>query len=145
MSRKIFVNLPVTDLARAVAFYQAIGAHRDDRFSDDTAVAMVLSDTIHVMLLTHAKFRQFTPRPIADARAATEVLIALDVESRDAVDTVVGRAAAAGGQADPGPVQDLGFMVSRSIADPDGHIWELFWMDPVTAAQGVADTVAAGA
>jgi len=129
MTRLIFVNLPVADLARAIAFYEALGARKEPRFSDDTAACMVLSEVIHVMLLTHDKFRQFTPRPVADARAATEVLLALSAESREAVDRMTERAAAAGGRADPAPRQEHSFMYGRSFEDPDGHIWEAAWMD----------------
>jgi predicted lactoylglutathione lyase len=134
MPKLIFVNLPVQDLPRAVAFYEAIGAIRNPQFSDDTAACMVFSETISVMLLTHPKFSQFTPRPIADARAATEVLVCLSAESRAEVDAVVGKAATSGGRADPGPKQDYGFMYGRSFEDPDGHIWELMWMDMAAAA-----------
>jgi predicted lactoylglutathione lyase len=134
MPKLIFVNLPVQDLPRAVAFYEAIGATRNPQFSDDTAACMVLSETISVMLLTHPKFSQFTPRPIADARAATEVLVCLSAESRAEVDAVVGTAATSGGRADPGPKQDYGFMYGRSFEDPDGHIWEMMWMDMAAAA-----------
>lgn len=129
MTKLIFVNLPVTDLARATAFYQAIGATRNPQFSDDTASCMVFSDTIHAMLLTHDKFRQFTPKKIADAKASSEVLICLSADSRVAVDDVVTKGARAGGTADPAPKQDFGFMYGRSLEDPDGHIWEVMWMD----------------
>lgn len=129
MTKLIFVNLPVTDLARATAFYQAIGATRNPQFSDDTASCMVFSDTIHAMLLTHDKFRQFTPKKIADAKASSEVLICLSADSRAAVDDVVTKGARAGGTADPAPKQDFGFMYGRSLEDPDGHIWEVMWMD----------------
>jgi predicted lactoylglutathione lyase len=129
MARMIFVNLPVSDLPKSVAFYAAIGAVKDARFSDDTAACMTLSDSIHVMLLTHPKFRQFTPKAIADARASSEVLLALSAESREAVDGMVEQATGAGGKADPGPRQEYGFMYGRSFEDPDGHIWEVMWMD----------------
>ena len=134
MAKMIFVNLPVTDLARATAFYQAIGATKNEQFCDETASCMVFSETIHAMLLTHDKFRQFTPKKIADARTSSEVLICVSAESRAAVDDIVSRATAAGGAADPGPKQDYGFMYGRSFEDPDGHIWEVMWMD-VEAAQ----------
>ncbi|HEX2554403.1 MAG TPA: VOC family protein [Microvirga sp.] len=134
MPKLIFVNLPVADLARATAFYEAVGAVKNPQFSDHTAACMVLSETIHVMLLTHDKFRQFTPKRIADSRATTEVLICLSAESRDAVDDTLARASTAGGRTDPGPQQDHGFMYGRSFEDPDGHIWEVMWMD-VAAAQ----------
>jgi predicted lactoylglutathione lyase len=138
MPKMIFVNLPVSDLARATAFYQAVGAAKNPQFSDETASCMVFSETIHVMLLTHDKFRQFTPRKIADAKTSSEVLICISAESRDAVDDVVGKAQAAGGGADPGPKQEYGFMYGRSFEDPDGHIWELMWMDVAAATTAPA-------
>jgi len=134
MAKMIFVNLPVSDLARATAFYQAIGATKNEQFCDETASCMVFSETIHAMLLTHDKFRQFTPKRIADAKTSSEVLICVSAESRDAVDDVVGRVKAAGGAADPSPKQDFGFMYGRSFEDPDGPIWEVMWMD-VEAAE----------
>ena len=134
MSTLIFVNLPVTDLPRATAFYEAVGAVKNPQFSDHTAACMVLSETIHVMLLTHDKFRQFTPKRIADARETTEVLICLSAGSREAVDDTLAKAGAAGGRTDPGPTQDHGFMYGRSFEEPDGRIWEVRWMD-VAAAQ----------
>ena len=135
MAKLIFVNLPVADLVRATAFYEAIGAQKNEQFSDGTSSCMVFSETIHTMLLTHEKFRQFTPKPIADARATTEVLICVSADSRDAVDDMVGRASATGGRADPSPKQDHGFMYGRSFEDPDGHIWEVMWMDIEAAAK----------
>lgn len=135
----IFVNLPVSDLERANAFYEGIGATRNPQFSDHTATCMVFSDTIHVMLLTHDKFRQFTTKAIADARSSTEVLICISADSRDEVDNVVARAAASGGRADPGPKQDYGFMYGRSFEDPDGHIWEIMWMDIEAAAAAMSE------
>jgi predicted lactoylglutathione lyase len=137
MTKMIFVNLPVSDLDRATAFYQAIGADKNEQFSDGTASCMVFSETIHVMLLTPDKFRQFTPKKIADAKTSSEVLICISAESRGAVDDTVGKARAAGGGIDPSPKQDYGFMYGRSFEDPDGHIWEVMWMDvaAATAAQ----------
>lgn len=129
MARMIFVNLPVTDLPKAVAFYEGIGGTRNPQFSDNTAACIVFSDAIHVMLLTHDKFRAFTPRPVADARSASEVLLCLSCDSREEVDAMVEAAVAVGGAADPGPKQDYGFMYGRSFQDPDGHIWEPMWMD----------------
>ncbi|MGY3447467.1 VOC family protein [Bradyrhizobium sp. USDA 4473] len=138
----IFVNLPVSNLARATAFYEAIGASKNPQFSDDTASCMVISETIFVMLLTHDKFRQFTPKTIADAKTTSEVLICLSAENRDAVDGYVTKAKGAGGSADPSPKQDYGFMYGRSFEDPDGHIWEVMWMDveAATKAQAAAAT-----
>jgi predicted lactoylglutathione lyase len=133
MPRMIFDNLPVRDLAAATAFYESIGASRNPQFSDETAAGMVFSDTIYVMLLTHEKYRGFTTKPIAD-RGVSEVLIALNHDSRGEVDAMIARGVDGGGRADPNPVQDLGFMYSRSLEDPDGHVWEMFWMDPAVVA-----------
>jgi len=138
MSRMIFVNLPVADLARSRAFLEALGAVNEPRFTDETAACMKLSDSIFVMILTHAKFSQFTPRPIADANAGSEVLLCLSADSRESVDSTVRRAVAAGGTADPAAKQDYGVMYGRSVADPDGHIWEIMWMDPAAADQGAS-------
>jgi predicted lactoylglutathione lyase len=135
--KMIFVNLPVADLDRAIAFYQAIGAVKDERFSDQSAACMVLSDTIFVMLLTHDKFRGFTPKAIADSRTTTEVLLCVSSESRASVDDTIAKAGAAGGTIDPGPQQDYGFMYGRSFEDPDGHIWEVMWMDVAAAQQSM--------
>lgn len=136
MPKLVFFNLPVADLDRANAFYEAIGAVKNPQFSDHTATCMVISETIHAMLLTHDKFRQFTPKKIADARETTEVLICLSADSREEVDGIVAKADAAGGRADPGPKQDYGFMYGRSFEDPDGHIWEVMWMDPTAIPAG---------
>jgi predicted lactoylglutathione lyase len=138
----IFVNLPVADLKRSIAFYEAVGATKNPQFSDDTAACMVVSDTIYVMLLTHEKFRQFTPKTIADARSTSEVLLCLSADSRDGVDEMVGKAAA-GGRLDPCPKQDYGFMYGRSFEDPDGHIWEVMWMDVEAAMKAGGETAAA--
>ena len=133
MPKMIFINLPVTELDRSIAFYEAVGATKNPMFSDDTAACMVLSDTIHVMLLTHEKWKGFTDRAIPDAHVSAQVMLCLSQDSRDAVDAVVDQAAKAGGQADPNATQDYGFMYGRSYADPDGHIWETMWMDSVAA------------
>ena len=140
MPQMIFVNLPVSDLPRATAFYQAIGAAKNDQFSDETASCMVFSDTIHTMLLTHDKFRQFTPKKIVDAKTSSEVLICISADSRGAVDDIVDKAKGAGGAADPSPKQDYGFMYGRSFEDPDGHIWEVMWMDVEAAAKAQSAT-----
>ena len=135
MKKEVFINLPITDLARSTAFYEALGGTRNPKFSDDTSACIAFSDAIYVMLLTHARYRQFTARPIADAQASSAALIALSFESRDEVNATVARAVACGGLADPNPVQDHGFMFGRSVQDPDGHVWEIFWMD-IAAAGG---------
>ena len=137
MPRKIFVNLPVADLARAMAFYEAIGARNEPMFTDETGACMVFSDTIHVMLLTHDKYRQFTDKPIADAHAASAALLALSCDSREAVDEVTEAALASGGR-EPRERQDHGFMYSRSFEDPDGHTWEPFVMDMEAAQTAMA-------
>lgn len=144
MDKMIFVNLPVADLARSTAFYEAIGGQKNPRFSDDTAACIVFSDCIYVMLLTHDKYRQFTSKAIADTKATSAVLIALAMEDAAAVDRIVDQAVSAGGKADPGPKQDHGFMYGRSFEDPDGHHWEPFWMDRAFAT-GEAGAAAAPA
>ena len=128
MTRSIFINLPVADLPRSIAFYAALGFVHNPKFSDDSGACMVLSDTIHTMLLTHAKWQGFTTRPICPA-GSSEVSLAFTCADRAAVDTIVEAGAAAGGTADVNPPEDHGFMFQRTIADPDGHIWEPFWMD----------------
>jgi predicted lactoylglutathione lyase len=136
MTRLIFVNLPVADLDRSIAFYEAIGATRNPMFSDETAACMVISDVIHVMILTHDKFRQFTPRAIADARSASEVLLCLSADSREAVDEITAKALGAGGR-EIRPAEDHGFMYGRAFEDPDGHIWEPMWMDMAAAGEAL--------
>lgn len=128
MSRMIFVNLPVADLAKSRAFYEAVGFTNNPQFSDDTAACMVVSESVNVMLLTHAKWQTFTSRPIPPA-TSSEVMLALSCDSRDAVDAMNNAASANGGTADINPKQDLGFMYNRNLADPDGHVWEAMWMD----------------
>ncbi|TWI10326.1 VOC family protein [Aerolutibacter ruishenii] len=128
MTRMIFVNLPVTDLAASMAFYEALGFTNNPQFTDETAACMVWSEAISVMLLTHDKWRTFTSRPIPP-KTSSEVLLAISLDSRDAVDAMNKAASAHGGTADINPKQDLGFMYNRNLADPDGHVWEAFWMD----------------
>ena len=130
MVKMIFVNLPVRDLAKAKTLYTALGAVANPQFSDDTSACMVFSETIFAMLLNYDKWAFFTKKPISDAHAGSEVMIALSSDSRDAVDVMADVAGKAGGLADVNPPQDLGFMFSRSFEDPDGHIWEAVWMDP---------------
>lgn len=130
----IFINLPVNDLAASIAFYEAIGFTNNPQFTDDTAACMVWSESINVMLLTHEKWRVFTDRPIPPM-TSSEVLLALSFDNREAVDKVKEAASESGGVIDINPVQDLGFMYSRAIADLDGHVWEIMWMDPAAFAQ----------
>lgn len=129
MTKMIFVNLPVTDLPRAKSFYEALGFTNNPPFSDETSAAMVWSETINVMLLTHAKWRSFTNRPIPPA-TSSEVMLAISCDSREAVDRMNDAAAKHGGAADINAKQDLGFLYNRSLTDPDGHVWEAMWMDP---------------
>jgi uncharacterized protein len=139
MTQMIFVNLPVVELAASKHFYEAIGFTNNPQFTDDTAACMVLSDTIHVMLVTYDKYRQFTTKAIADARTTSEVLICISADSRAAVDDMVGKAKSLGTAIDPTPTQDFGFMYGRSFEDPDGHIWEVMWMDTAAADQQVTE------
>lgn len=129
MTRKMFVNIPVSDLGKSVAFYSALGFTQNPHFSDETAACMVISDENYVMLLTHEKFLGFSGATLADARNQPGFMVAFDCVDRAAVDTTVEAGLAAGGS-EPTPAQDLGFMYQRTIADPDGHRWEPFWMDP---------------
>lgn len=137
MPQMIFVNLPVTDLDKSKAFYEAVGAANNPAFTDETAACMVVEEgSIHVMLLTHEKWATFTSKAIPDARTTAQVLLCVSADSRDAVDGQVDKAVKAGGKADPTPTQDFGFMYGRSYEDPDGHIWEVMWMDPTAIPAG---------
>jgi uncharacterized protein len=128
MSKMIFVNLPVRDLAPSTAFYVAVGGTMSPQFSGERSTSLMFSDAIGVML-THEHYRDFTKRPIGDARRDSQALLALTVDDRDAVNATLTRAVAAGGSADSNPKQDQGFMFSRSIEYPDGYVWEIMWMD----------------
>jgi predicted lactoylglutathione lyase len=129
MAKMIFVSLPVADLQTSIAFYEAVGFRQNPKFSDNSSACMVWSDAIHTMLLTHDKWRTFTERPLP-APGTAGVMLSLALESRDAVDAMNRNAEANGGKADVNPVQDLGFMYGRDLADPDDHLWGAFWMDP---------------
>jgi uncharacterized protein len=133
MAKMIFISLPVNDLTQSIAFYKALGFTQNTQFSDDTAACMVWSDTIQTMLLTHAKWRTFTERPMNPPGTAS-VMLALTLDDRAAVDTMNDAAAANGGQGDVNPVQDHGFMYGRDFADPNGHLWGAMWMDPGAVA-----------
>lgn len=132
--RMIFVNLPVTDLARADAFYGALGFQRDDQFSDDRAVSYGIEENVVVMLLTRERFADFVAGEVGDPAQATSALFALSAGSRAEVDQLVSTAVTSGGKPWM-PAQDHGFMYGSSFADPDGNVWEVMWMDP-SAAQG---------
>ena len=135
MSQMIFVNLPVTDLARSKAFYEAIGATNNPQFTDETAAMMSFSPEVNVMLLTHDKWRQFTSKTIPDAKSHAQVLLALSRDSREEVDAITADAERQGVTIDPTPKQDFGWMYGRSFEDPDGHIWEVMWMDVAAMSQ----------
>lgn len=128
MVKQIFVNLPVKDLQKSIDFFTRLGFSFNPQFTDETATCMIISDNIFAMLLTHAKFGEFTRKAIADATKTTEVLLAISVENRAKVDELVGKAVAAGGSlyADPA---DHGWMYQHSFADLDGHQWEVFYGD----------------
>ena len=127
MDTKIFINLPISDLPRSLAFFKALGYSHNPQFTDDTAACIVISESIHVMVLTHDKFRMFTPKAICDTSKETEVLLCLSCESRQQVEELVRKAVAAGGSTYAEP-KDYGFMYQHSFADPDGHQWELVYM-----------------
>lgn len=128
MTKMIFISLPVADLGASIAFYQALGFERNPQMSDDSGACMVWSPAIQVMLISHAKWRTFTQRPFPAAGSAGHML-SLSLDSREAVDAMNRAAAAHGGTADANPAEDLGFMYTRDIADPDGHLWAALWMD----------------
>lgn len=134
MTSKIFVNLPVKDLDRSVAFFSTLGYTFNPQFTDESATCMVISEDIFVMLLVEDRFKDFTPKPIADASATTEVLVSLSADSRDDVARICETAFAAGARRYKEP-DDHGFMYGWGFEDLDGHIWEYVWMDPA-AVQG---------
>ena len=129
MPTKIFVNLPVKDLQRSIDFFTRLGYRFNQQFTDETATCMIITDDIFAMLLTEEKFKSFTPKEICDAKKYSEVLVALSFDSRAEVDAIVRKAVAAGGTTYNEP-QDHGFMYAHGFQDPDGHIWEVFYMDP---------------
>ncbi len=135
MATKIFVNLPVKDLNKAITFFTQLGFKFNPQFTDETATCMIVAEDIFVMLLTEAKFKTFTPKQICDATKSTEVLVCLSSESREKVDETVRKAVAAGGTTYNKP-QDHGFMYAHGFQDLDGHIWELIYMAPGAVNQG---------
>lgn len=138
MPKTIFISLPVADLAVSKAFYAALGFEPNPQLSDDSGACMVWSEAISVMLISHARWRTLTQRPFPPAGTSSHML-SLTLESRDAVDAMNRAAAAHGGRADANPAEDLGFMYTRDLADPDGHLWAALWMEPAASppsAQG---------
>jgi predicted lactoylglutathione lyase len=132
MSTQIFVNIPVADLPKSIAFYTALGYSVNEQYSNDNGACIVISDTINVMLCTHDQFRVFTPKAVCDTNNAVEVLLNLSCESREQVDSLVAKALAAGGSTYD-KAEDLGFMYSHSYVDPDGHGWGLFHANDMPA------------
>jgi hypothetical protein len=130
MPQMIFVNLPVSDVAKSTEFYVGLGFTKNDQFSDESTSSIVVSDTIVFMLMTHEKFQGFTKKTIIDAKTQVQVLIALSRDSREAVDEIVNKAFATGGSPAQEAPEDHGFMYGWSFYDPDGHGIEVVWMDP---------------
>jgi hypothetical protein len=144
MSRMIFVNLPVKDLEASKKFFAELGFEFDRRITDETATGMIVNESAYVMLLTEAKFAEFTTKPTVDATAATEAIVAVSADDREGVDSFADAALAAGASRATDPI-DYGFMYSRSFYDPDGHYWEAVWMDPAALEQGPAEAHAGAA
>jgi len=128
MAKKIFINLPVTDLKSAMTFYTAIGFTNNPQFTDETAACMVLTEEIYVMLLTQNKFKEFTNKEIGNTKKTASVINSLSVDSNEEVNAMVDKALKAGGK-EPNEAKDYGFMQQRSFEDPDGHLWEVLYMD----------------
>ncbi|ACM03209.1 VOC family protein [Cereibacter sphaeroides] len=141
MPQSIYVNLPVADLDRSIAFYRSLGFQLEEAFTDETAACIAISGSIRLMLLTHARFDQFATLPRADPRTTTSVLLALSRDSRDAVDDLL-NAALGAGATEPKPADDHGWMYLRTLHDPDGHVFEIFWMDAEAAS--AADKMPSG-
>jgi uncharacterized protein len=134
MPTMVFINLPVADLDRSKSFYEALGYTINPDFTDETAACVVVSDTVYVMILTHARFSEFTDKAIAGPDTI-EVINSLSADSKDEVHRIVDAAVMAGGAEDR-PEMDLGFMYQRSFTDPDGHRWEYVWMDQQAMQDG---------
>ena len=134
VATQIFVNLPVKNLKGSMEFFTKLGYSFNPQFTDETAACMVVSEDIYVMLLTEEKFKEFTPKPICDAKKSTEVLLCLSCESRENVNDLVSKAVAAGGPT-YAEFKDYGFMYQHGFQDPNGHIWELIYMEPSTIKQ----------
>lgn len=125
----LYINLPITDLARTRAFYTALGFEINENFSDDNAIAVVLGDNQYAMLLKREFFLSFTKQELADPAKYVQCLLAIQFDDRQDVDTIVETALANGG-GEPHPPEDMGFMYQRAFSDPDGHGWGPFWMNP---------------
>lgn len=141
MSRLLFLNLPVADLAASRAFFAELGFGFDEKFCDEGAACMIVSDQAFVMLLQRERFSDFIARPIADATKETALTVAISAENREEVDSLAAAATAAGAEAGK-ETQDYGFMYQQSFHDLDGHLWEIVWMDPVAVEKGPAEFAA---
>jgi predicted lactoylglutathione lyase len=130
MPKMIFINLPVANLTASTRFYEAIGCQKNVQFSDEKASSMIWSDTITFQLLARDYFATFTTKPVADAHASCQALLCLSRDSRQAVDALAESAAKAGGKSDVRSPIDMGFLYNRAFEDPDGHVFELVWMNP---------------
>ena len=128
MAKQVFINLPVKDLQKSLDFYTALGFSNNPQFSDDTTKCMVWSENIFVMIMTHEKFKTFATKPLADTKSHLAGLFSLSLDSLDEVNNVVNSGLQAGGT-EPNELRDYGFMQQRTIEDPDGHTWEVFYMD----------------
>ena len=144
MPRKIFVNLAVEELDRAVDFFTQLGFKFDPRLTDETATCMVVSDEAFVMLLSKERFKDFTKKQLVDSTTQTEAIVAVSADSREHVDAFADKALAAGGSPANDPME-FGFMYGRSFNDPDGHLWEVVWMDPSALEQQPAAAQASAA
>ncbi len=134
-AKQIFVNFPVKDLKKSIEFFTKLGFAFNPKFTNENATCMIVGENIFAMLLVEKYFKTFTPKQVSDAHNTTEVILALQFDSRDEVDTVLKKGLAAGGK-EPRPTQDLGFMYNRALEDLDGHIWEIFFMDMIKMPQG---------
>jgi predicted lactoylglutathione lyase len=129
MARQLFVNLPVSNLDRTVEFFTALGFSFNPDFTDENATCMIVNDGAYVMLLVESYFKTFTSKSVASTADSAEVIMSFSLESREAVDEAIRTALTSGGRASE-EAQDYGFMYTHSFQDPDGHLWEVFWMDP---------------
>jgi hypothetical protein len=143
-NRKLFVNIPVADLNRSVEFFRGLGFEFDPRFTDETGTSMLVGEDAYFMLLTRERFADFARLGLADPAERTQAIYAVTADSREAVDDFADRALELGGSPAAEPLE-YGFMYGRSFRDPDGHHWEVFWMDPAAAEQSMADSAAAQA
>ncbi len=141
-SRKLFVNLAVAELGRSVDFFTKLGFSFDPRFTDETTTCMLVGEDAYVMLLERPRFQDFTKKEVVDSTRQTEAILALGADSRDGVDELADKALASGGSPANDPME-MGWMYGRSFQDPDGHLWEVFWMDLAAAEEAMKEGAAA--